>query len=1297
MFRLHKSKHSPVKSGEKINFQFSQFKAFQVPKGWDKLFVSIISMETGKTVAKSSKATVKKDNCQWKDSVSDSIWIPKDDQSQSSKELEDCPYKLVLSMGSAKSGILGEAEVNMAAYMSSSDPFLVSFPLNKCSHGTILQLKIQCLNPRINFRDNGSKSTKEDHDVTSGDAEIKLENSDNTLVKSERSYSSKYFSSDSHQQDDEEGGQKGAPEEAFNSSSLHHSCNSAESSMQRETFCPPSNLNGVKDKLMATQDSTSSLNSVPPRSSDVDNASQSDDSLHSENISQDDPQEFGAAPSTISGSSKSLLEAAEVTIEDLRSEAKHWERNAMKLMLDSEILSRQRSQQSKNQVNLDMELSVADAECNCLKKEVEHLKQLLEKASESENRVVLGNGLANIVNEMEKEIRFLKESNDNLTMQLHKSQESNAKLVSVLQDLEETAEKQKAKIGNVQGNVDKIKNQDLILQVQQLRESEKNLGTKVQELENELQNRNLNSQSLSKSRNSAGMELSEGGSKSPTNEIESLKAKLQELESDCQELTDENLELLFKLKEIKKSSTGGGSLISSGLEGNNHESQLHELEEKMSKIEADHHHQIQELQSQKYELEHKVKELNKTLGGERKEVKRLEIDLVSKQKEIGNLRTCQTELEEKHYALQNRKAKLEGNVEVVMEENDTAPKCLPDLQNGMMALSSSVSTHVSANKVLGRKYSELDDGKRELEVRLSEFEQENEELLACISMLEDQIQSLTDDRKSIALDLHESRSSSVTLHDEIGRLRNELRTQETGTRRKLEEINNRWCKAQEELKNLRNANPKLQTTAESLMKNCASLQNSVRELRMHNLELQEHCGNLEVKLREAQRNFVDCSNRVNVLQENICSLVEESTLKERSLTAELNSLIKENDTQNKKIIVLDQMHTEKTVEVENLRQELEDLSLKLSATQDEKERLVSASLKEASDLQKNIAKLETELKTAQIESKVNTEDLMDELASSKQNQEMLKDEMAKMSNLLENYRSCEEKFRTTLNSLELKLTVSQHEHQQLTEEAVKLKAQLLKMEALEDEVLTLRDEKQRLETSLNLHSEECKELKLEKSSSIKKISELQKSFAELEDCRQDKFLLEERIEKLECSLIVNDALCEQDVELRKELSLIKRSNKQLQQQILQLEEEKHKYKTRTQTLEEDLILMKEKQRNLKDSNSLNSPSYQHRREGDKLLDDEPSRPKESNAFKVQLKRLAYENKKSRTGSPRNSKGEVEFAPKEKFERTKSSLETELKELQERYLDMSLKYAQVEAEREELVMKLKGNNSGRRWF
>ncbi|KAI6697993.1 hypothetical protein NL676_018112 [Syzygium grande] len=66
-------------------------------------------------------------------------------------------------------------------------------------------------------------------------------------------------------------------------------------------------------------------------------------------------------------------------------------------------------------------------------------------------------------------------------------------------------------------------------------------------------------------------------------------------------------------------------------------------------------------------------------------------------------------------------------------------------------------------------------------------------------------------------------------------------------------------------------------------------------------------------------------------------------------------------------------------------------------------------------------------------------------------------------------------------------------------------------------------------------------------------------------------------------------------------------------------------------------------------------------------------------------------------SPRKATPEGEIVMRKKFERTKSRLESELRDIRERYLHMSLKYAEVEAQREELVMKLKASQSAKRWF
>jgi len=55
-------------------------------------------------------------------------------------------------MGSARSGVLGEATINLGDYVSSKFPVSISLPLKKCNHGIILSVKIQCLNPRAGSR-----------------------------------------------------------------------------------------------------------------------------------------------------------------------------------------------------------------------------------------------------------------------------------------------------------------------------------------------------------------------------------------------------------------------------------------------------------------------------------------------------------------------------------------------------------------------------------------------------------------------------------------------------------------------------------------------------------------------------------------------------------------------------------------------------------------------------------------------------------------------------------------------------------------------------------------------------------------------------------------------------------------------------------------------------------------------------------------------------------------------------------------------------------------------------------------
>ncbi|GJV35631.1 hypothetical protein Tco_1408108 [Tanacetum coccineum] len=73
------------------------------------------------------------------------------------------------------------------------------------------------------------------------------------------------------------------------------------------------------------------------------------------------------------------------------------------------------------------------------------------------------------------------------------------------------------------------------------------------------------------------------------------------------------------------------------------------------------------------------------------------------------------------------------------------------------------------------------------------------------------------------------------------------------------------------------------------------------------------------------------------------------------------------------------------------------------------------------------------------------------------------------------------------------------------------------------------------------------------------------------------------------------------------------------------------------------------------------------------------------AAKIEMLEAELDANKNLSSALGKAKAKNGAVIKERFKRTKSSLETDLKDICDRYLEMSLKYAEVEAEREDLVM------------
>ncbi|KAL1540528.1 cingulin-like isoform X1 [Salvia divinorum] len=144
------SKWKLEKTKVKVVFRL-QFHATHIPQtGWEKLFITFIPADTGKPTAKTTKANVRNGSCKWGDPIYETTRLLQDSKS---RQYDEKLYKLVVSMGSSRASVLGEATINLADYVDASKPIFEAFPLHGCNFGTVLHITVQLLTSKTGFRE----------------------------------------------------------------------------------------------------------------------------------------------------------------------------------------------------------------------------------------------------------------------------------------------------------------------------------------------------------------------------------------------------------------------------------------------------------------------------------------------------------------------------------------------------------------------------------------------------------------------------------------------------------------------------------------------------------------------------------------------------------------------------------------------------------------------------------------------------------------------------------------------------------------------------------------------------------------------------------------------------------------------------------------------------------------------------------------------------------------------------------------------------------------------------------------
>nr|XP_034571252.1 myosin-3-like isoform X2 [Setaria viridis] len=1168
--------------GERVEFRFSNLRAVQVPVVSDRLLISIISVDTGKTIARSSKAAARNGICQWPDSILESLWFSQD---EASKEFEDCQCRIAVSMGSTKSGILGEVSLNLTNYLGSVDPTAISLPLKKCNSGTVLQLKIQCLGMK-------SKSS-----MISRNAHFSSRNPLGVVHQDEVGIRDASFTSSPR--DDSDGGlyigRQDTASSFIDNISVDHG-----------------------DLVFRSNDS--SFSSETPGQN-----------MLQENTAESSLSGLAHLSSGASGSSKDLLDTAEETIEELLAEAQMWEAHSRQLKNDLETLQKECDEKSEKQSELLLELSASQAEQESLRQEIEELKLSLEVATARQTVAGLAKSgdAIDVQHELKDEVQFLRESNENLTIQLKKTQDANIELVSILQELEETVEAQRAEISSI-SQMSNVIDPELpinALSVQEDAEWARKLSLKedeIVELKEKL-DRLLNIENAGGAGSDAiYLELEK--------ENDYLKVKMEELENDCSELTEENLELIHKLKEVS-GVEGQDSCISdiqemlnAGDLSGTSKSRVKYLQRKCADLEL----RMLNFQSESRELEEKFQK-------SQEELKERTLELSELRENLSN--SCATELEESESELNL----LKGRVQLKERE-------IEGLQHSKLEMETFI------DNVLQRKIHELENDKVELELHISRLEDEKIELSESISGMEAELTNLTSEYESCIVQMDDSRTLIIDLKDKVQWQQAELEAQKVELKQKHLAFQKRFSEVQEDSETLKRLNAKLQAKVDNLVEECSSLQALTADLKKQKLELHSCATQLEQELEHSKRKTTDFCKTVEFLEAKLSSIQKDISSKEQSFLLELENVFQEHKEHEERInrahSLLNKIEKEKIIEVENLEREIMSLTAQLSSTHEERESSTLDTIREASILRADKAKLEanlndvneqlrhheSQLEDIRKESKSKIKSLLDSLNTSKQNEEMLKTDAEDMRRLMEAAKSNEENLRTTSNELELKFKSSDYEKHQIMEENSGLKIQVQKIAGLQDELLKLQSsldeskfEKGKLEELLRLLSEECDGLKVQKAMLTDKVAHMQDTSNNIGDEKQSKTAIQAKHE-----------------------SSIKQGNNDLATDSggSSPVNEEPDLQTKIKSLESRLAEVLE----------------------------------ENSMYRTQLKSPMPEGQSGSKDGEENNDDKI------------AQLESELKDMQDRLLNVSMQYAEVEAQREELVMELKNANAKKgRWF
>ncbi|XP_027182543.1 myosin-11-like isoform X1 [Coffea eugenioides] len=1158
----------------KIKAEFKlQFHATQVSQiGGDGLTISVVPADVGKPTVKLEKATFRDGSCFWDTPFIETVKFVREPKTG---KIHERIYHFLIGTASLKAGVVGEASLDLSCYALATKISSVSLPLKNSKSAIVLHVSIQRMLDSVDHREieesENLKQNSQDRSLkaklSNGDMEggIKKHTNDETTLNVKTNHSAELNGN------------------CRASSGSDVTTSSSDSSLGLNTQIQIRPTSDVSEQINEEcQKSWEWLGGLVLEESTDDSSGTPREALLRE-ISQ---------------------EAPDIVVEKLTSELSALARQAKMSELELQTLRKQIVKESRRGQELSRDISKLKEERESFREECEKLKAFQSRLEEAKSRNKMqfeGGDPYAFIEELRQELNYEKDLNNNLRIQLQKTQESNSELILAVRDLDEMLEqknKETSRLPNKSAALDSAK----MLQ-------EATYGREIDDDDEEQRALEELVKEHTGSREAHMLEQKIVDLQSEIDicrrEKEEIEMQMEQLALDYEILKQENHDISYKLEQ----------------------SQLQE-QLKMQYECTSSYASVNELEAQIESLENELNKTSQDFSDALNTISELE----------GQVKTLENELKEQSHehsdtfiSISELEAQVKTLVNELKEQSDAHADALvtiSELQGQVMSLENEIKGQSTEHSDALNSVSELEDQLKNLEEELEKQAQVYEaDMEALTSAKVEQEQRAIRAEESLRKMRWQNASTAERLQEEFRKLSVQMAStfeaNENLAAKALTEANELRLQKSHLEEKLHNGSEELQLVSHHYEARLHELSNKVISMSNHMEELQS----------EIQDKSVQLEDQVKSAEEIQLHLMQEIQM----LKSEISTLAMENKN------LSDQAEERESLrfEIENMRRSCKELELLLLQANNER---------------------------AELESKV---------ALAKDKEELSLKELHSMRYLKDEKESTTKNLQIEVDNFKLQC---EELKQTLSEDA-------LEKEKLKKQVLQLKGDLKRKEDAFNSMEKKIKDSngRVTASDGTKATSKNNK-FQNASRTPKEVASLKEKVKLLEGQIKLRETA------LEKSTSSFLEKEKDLQNKIEELEQRLEVLNHNTTSFcQENCYKISEAPKDLTLDSRLAEEVMDAtgRQSTDACIPEENSAP---SSRKSSHDDLTQNDVKSCAS---DSRVEELLSELTSLKERNSMMEVELKEMQERYSEISLKFAEVEGERQQLVMRVRNLKSAKR--